>query len=724
MQQSATDIGRRLRQFVPPDLGGRLVWTVVLLCLITVFITVLINGALITWQNQPWREQTATEDTSGLSGFVIAETEELQTALTSLASGPPLTGEALQRARDFLDATSASALVVVDPTGKTVVALGSGADVGRLTAVATGRTASTQGLLAMPGGVSFVAGRSFDAGDGRPAYALASLDFDKAKQSRFESIASQVRVSFHPPADSTVFDGATPLKPTPDVLRLAYKVGAADMTVLALMQGIDGEPAAVAELVNLDERTRRATSAAIYSSVISGLLAIVIGVSLGIVLTRFIKRPVERLVDHVKTEGYLAVEGAPFTAESSLDDPTLPTEFRELGAVVEDLLRHLAARQSDLKVAVSKAEYAEESLGIVVSESREAKVVLQDGRIVVANPAASVAFGLPQALLMDRTLSDALAESAVADDSGEELDPVTLLERSLDSPTVVQFSRLGQAPRWYVVQAARHADDLHNRILITAQDVTEDRRLLQIRSEIVSLISHDLRSPLAVVIGYLDLLRKPLSDEERDKAIASAKRNAGRMADLLEDLLSATRAEELLAPTALSPVALADLAEEVVSSIAPTHSERPLVLDAPCRPVVRGEEKRLRQVLVNLVMNAFKYAPGDTPITVSVACADGVAQLRVIDHGPGVPDEDRERVFDRYARLDGSSGRPGVGLGLYIVRIIAENHGGVARVEETPGGGATFVVGLPCAGAVIDGEIVLGQEACASISAPGPQSAG
>jgi two-component system OmpR family sensor kinase len=83
-------------------------------------------------------------------------------------------------------------------------------------------------------------------------------------------------------------------------------------------------------------------------------------------------------------------------------------------------------------------------------------------------------------------------------------------------------------------------------------------------------------------------------------------------------------------------------------------------------------------------------------VVLSVSCNDGAVMVQVADHGPGVPAKDRERIFDRFIRLEGTAaGRPGFGLGLYIVRIISENHGGSVRIEETPGGGATFVVELP-----------------------------
>jgi signal transduction histidine kinase len=695
------------RQVLPPTLGGRLIVTIVLLSLTTSLVTILVNWALIVPQGVPWREQAATSDVRGLLAFAAGETGELAAALESfpaLSNSGPMTQvpEAAppQTAGGFLNASGARALAITDASGRATLAVGDGTDAAALAKIASGRTTPVQGLLALDSGAYFVAGAPLVGG----GYVLAARPFDKAKQERFEAIAPQVSMVLYRPGHAASSDRRVALQPVPGASDLGYVNSPNDVRVTADLRGIDGRTAAVAELVNTDTRTRNATDAALVSSLLSGLLAVGFGVSLGIVLTKVIRRPVERMVDHVKTRGYLAVEGAPYAAEASIDDPNLPVEFREFGAVVEDLLMHLSRRQADLKDAIAMAEYAEESLGIVVSESREAKIVLEDGRISIANPAAAVAVGRQQRDLFDLTLSEALEGTSMVDETGTTLEALALLEQAFETATTVQLSRDGQTPRWYVFQAARHADDLHNRILVTAQDVTEERRLQQIRSEIVSLISHDLRSPLAVVIGYLDLLRKPLAADERERAIDSAKRNAGRMADLLEDLLSATRAEELLAPAALLPVDLAGVAEEVVSSIAPTHSERPLAVDILAAPVVRGEEKRLRQVLVNLVTNAFKYSPEPRPVTVRVAREGQSALLQVVDHGPGVPEDDREKIFDRYTRLAGTSaGRPGVGLGLYIVRIIAENHGGCVRVTETPGGGATFTVELPLAGAVQEG---------------------
>jgi signal transduction histidine kinase len=715
--------GRRLRSLVPASLSARLVWTVLLLSVTTTVVTIVTSTLAIVPTSIPLKQRAATDAARGLIAFRDDEVGEMKTALSGLVwtSGP---GDAsatslAEMADSLLSIAEARTAAFIDSEGRVLAYAGLAADIERLRVFARSHRDPLSGAIALDDGPGFIAATPLlDRSGTQSVYAVVVIPFSGETLRSWADIASipsaRVAAVGSPAFDTT---GLTALKPPEGVRALRYRSESGVIVVLADLEGADGLPAGVVEYHLDDERASRALEAATTSSLLSGVFAIAVGLALGLLLTRAVRLPVERMVERVKTEGYLAVEGAPFSAENAIDDPMLPREFRELGAVVEDLLRHLAARQSALKEAMAKTEYAEESLGIVVSESRAAKLVLEDGRIIVANPAASVALGQARPVLMDRTLSEALAELEIEDEAGADLDAFTLLERALEAAVTVRMTRRDQTPRWYVVQATRHADDLHNRILVTAQDVTEDRRLQQIRSEIVSLISHDLRSPLAVVIGYLDLLRKPLSDDERSRAIDSAKRNAGRMADLLEDLLSATRAEELLAPTALSPVSLGDVADEVVASIGPTHSECALVAEVACRPVVLGEEKRLRQALVNLVTNAFKYAPDSEPVIVRVACEGDYALLEVVDRGPGVKEADRARIFDRYARLEEAAGRPGIGLGLYIVRTIAENHGGGVRVTETPGGGATFTITLPCAGAVVDGESVLGVSLCARASA-------
>jgi signal transduction histidine kinase len=407
-------------------------------------------------------------------------------------------------------------------------------------------------------------------------------------------------------------------------------------------------------------------------------------------------RPLDDLIAHVHTEGFLAAEGAPYTGEHIIDDVDCPRELSELAAGIEDLLRHLAARQAELNNAVREARLAHETLSVVVSDSTEGLIVLSNGKVAILNPAAALALGKSPHPTAGTTFSEVFEGFSITDERGGSLSSADMLDAALEGPTSVQISRDGQGERWYLVDAHRHVEDLYNRILFSMRDVTEERRLQFVRNEIVSLVSHDLRAPLAVVIGYLDLLKRPMAEEDRARALEAAKRSAGRMADLLEDLLAATRAEELLAPAQLVPVSLAELAEDVVATMSPTHTDRDFRVVTERRPLVLGDEKRLRQAVVNLVTNAFKYSPDGTEVVVRVDTTGSAACVAVEDAGAGVPEEDRDRIFDRFTRIESNARRqPGLGLGLYIVRIIAENHGGGARVEQSSLGGARFVIELP-----------------------------
>lgn len=711
---------RLLRRITPDTMKTRLVLTGALVAIVTAVVTIGIDAKLVSTQIDTWAREDAATSLHGLSTLLSLEDNDVRANLDRIAEVPEFRSLVLAGDPRTIDARYGRALLIdtgtyasaaLDASGGVLVSSGSASDVARLRAIAAaGPSRETSGLVSMADSTAIVHGVPVLDPDSarRVGYLIAARLIGPDQIARISAIDGNALVSLHAagyrPSDVTLR--------TVEAGRTSFLLGTAPSGIVTVqeLRAIGGGSAGVVEI---RDRVSRATSVqqiAILSALLSCLTAIIIGATLGIWATRAMRRPVHRMVEHVKTQGYLAAEGVPYPGDDLADDPTLPIEFRELSAVVEDLLRHLNARQAELKNAIREAEYAEDTLGVVVSESAEIKIVLQDGEIVIANPAAAAMLGVPAADLADRTLSSAFGRVNIHDEEGAAYDPAGMLEGALVEPLTVTLTLPGAAEHWYVVEAVRHADDLHNRILLTARDVTEERRLTSIRAEMISIISHDLRSPLTVVMGYLDLLTRPMKPEDRERALDAARRNAARMADLLEDLLTATRAEELLAPSELIPTRLLTTAEEVVNSLGPTHSERELLLETDCDPIVLGDEKRLRQILVNLVTNAYKYSPDPDPILVRLRCDDEHAYLEVIDHGPGIPAEEREHAFERFARLENGAGRPGVGLGLYIVNIIARNHGGVARVTETPGGGATFVVELPRAGDFVDGEVVLDHE--------------
>ncbi len=424
-------------------------------------------------------------------------------------------------------------------------------------------------------------------------------------------------------------------------------------------------------------------------------IAAAAGLTVGLVMTALIRRPLEHLAEAIGRHGHHALEG--HAPRPLPDDPYLPAEFRALVEVFDSLLDHLARRQAELLSAERAAEFSARDLAFAVDDSSEAKILLRDDAIVLANPAAATLLGIPQRELLGDP-AQAFTRVAVLDEHEEPLEARDLARRALGRPVRVCIERPDATRRWAEVRAVQH-DDGARTLLVTARDITEQRRTEELRAEVVSLVSHDLRAPLTVISGYLELLERPLDDEQRSRAVASARRSAERMGDLIEDILSATRAEELFAPASFMPVTMGPLAAEVVASLEHTSTHRLRVRAADAGQTL-GEERRLRQALVNLVSNALSHTPAPGRVTVSVERSGDRVLTIVEDDGPGIPAEQRELVFERFTRLSGDRGeRPGFGLGLYIVRAIAESHGGRVVIEDRPDGGpgARFVLSLPAA---------------------------
>ena len=221
--------------------------------------------------------------------------------------------------------------------------------------------------------------------------------------------------------------------------------------------------------------------------------------------------------------------------------------------------------------------------------------------------------------------------------------------------------------------------------------------------QFVADASHELRTPLAAIRGYAELHRQgAVPPDEVPATFARVEGEARRLGTLVEDLLALARLDEHR-PMRKDPVDLGVLAIDTAASIHALDPGRAVRVGdgagGPLQPVVvTGDGDRLRQVLANLAGNAVQHTPGGTPVEIAVSGGDGWAQIDVVDHGPGIPVEDRARVFERFARLDASRTRGrggGAGLGLSIVASVVDAHGGEVEVLETPGGGATFRVRLP-----------------------------
>ncbi len=212
--------------------------------------------------------------------------------------------------------------------------------------------------------------------------------------------------------------------------------------------------------------------------------------------------------------------------------------------------------------------------------------------------------------------------------------------------------------------------------------------------------SHELRTPLASIRGYAELVRigAARSREDTEKAMRRIEDEAQRMGILVEDLRLRARLDEVH-DAEREPVDLAALAADAVDDARATAPDREIALETDGHPVVSGEPDRLRQVLGNLLRNALVHTPAGTPIEVRVTgTADG-ARLEVRDHGPGLPTEHPEHLFERFWRAEGGRerGRGGAGLGLAIVAAIVDAHGGHVSAANAPDGGALFAVELPAA---------------------------
>jgi two-component system phosphate regulon sensor histidine kinase PhoR len=270
-------------------------------------------------------------------------------------------------------------------------------------------------------------------------------------------------------------------------------------------------------------------------------------------------------------------------------------------------------------------------------------------------------------------------------------------------PEALQFSPPRDPSRTIMATAAPAAGAAAHGVILVLHDITELRRADQIRRDFVANVSHELRTPLTAIRGYVEaLLEGDTEEDERRRFLGIIARHSQRMERLVKDLLRLARLDAGQETLDLIACDTHSLADSVVADVAPALAERHqriAVAIAPDAETVRADPAKMHDALRNLVANAITYAPEHSTIRIDATRAGDRVAIAVSDEGPGIPEEDLSRVFERFYRVDKSRARDpgGTGLGLAIVKHLVELHGGSVRAENNAERGARFTITIAAA---------------------------
>ncbi|MFC2029600.1 ATP-binding protein [Chloroflexota bacterium] len=388
------------------------------------------------------------------------------------------------------------------------------------------------------------------------------------------------------------------------------------------------------------------------------------------------------------------IRGVAFSA----DDQSLLAAFADQAAI--------AVRNAELYLQVSEERRA---LSAIIDNSAEGVMILDaSGQVQVFNRALARITGWDAEDTLDRPASEVLVLRDRHDQS------LSLPELSRQRTSAAEARayvegdvvRRGGPPITAGVTATPLYDedgDL-SRVILNVVDITRFRQAEELKSTFVSVVSHELKTPVAVIKGYAETLRRDDAEWDREtmqESLDVITEEADHLTHLIDSLLEASRIQAgglKLEPT---DVLIPRLAHKVVDGFetqAGDAGPHTFELDfEPDFPAVWGDPERLREVLSNLVSNAVKYSPAGGTVWIGGRTDHTGVTVYVADQGIGIPPEEQNLIFDRFHRVESGLHRSteGTGLGLYLVKAIIEAHGGRVSVESAPGRGSIFMFTLP-----------------------------
>jgi signal transduction histidine kinase len=394
----------------------------------------------------------------------------------------------------------------------------------------------------------------------------------------------------------------------------------------------------------------------------------------------------------------------------------------------------------NLKNAVDRLTQEEKKLTAIVDNLGEGLIVVEPtGRVLYVNPVAERLLDLGNTADYENFITVDTVNSTICwtktlergGDTKTDKRTVNMKILSLTRREVAQHQTVfANATSAFVVEVnvnqqdsdssrvlriiASHFSDEHNNIVGTVyvfDDITNEHEIEKMKSEFVSLVSHELRTPLTSIIGFISLIldgKTGKINQKQYESLSRAHRQSKRLAALINDLLDVSRIEAGRIEMKQEQVQIDRVAKRRIEELRPQADEKAINLFFEAQsnlPLIIGDADRIGQIFINLIGNAIKFAPDNGKVTVRISkslqngsATDGF-HVEVIDTGPGIPPEDREKVFDKFRQLgsvQAQKPQSGTGLGLSIAAGIVEAHGGRLWVDTGENGqGSNFQFFIP-----------------------------
>ena len=412
---------------------------------------------------------------------------------------------------------------------------------------------------------------------------------------------------------------------------------------------------------------------------LSALVVLTGGVAIWFTIRRTLE-PLARLIQQVRT--------AP---QDEAGRPIPLRDYDELGL----LSGAFSQLQQDLARRLAEIEQNNERLRTVLGTMTEGVLaVAPDQTILLANDAGRQ--------LLDFATPHPVGRSLVEVTRARPVHEAVAQAFQSAEPIITEFDAAGLVRRTLTLRATRLPGDPCPGVMVVLHDLTELRRLENLRRELVANVSHELKTPLSAIKGFAETLRLgAVNDPEHNlHFVRRIEEQAERLHQLILDMLQVARLESGRETFEPARISVANLLEDCASNFREAAAARQLTLHAdPADPALFlwADEEAVWTILSNLLGNAIKYTPPQGSVTVSALAGDSSITLQVRDTGIGIAEKDLPRIFERFYRADKARSRElgGTGLGLAIVKHLVQSNGGSLHVQSQPHQGSTFQIHLP-----------------------------